>query len=321
MFKKKEKESYFYGKHFDGVGGMLAGLYGNADEFLDKYLRRSCAEGIPFFSKKLNRKTIHTLIYPAIQDITILNYVKEIRKKQNEHVTICPILRGVENKVILKEAYTWGNGVEGEVAVRTLSENELILNFYDPFFPIDKDYFVKNEECIINLSAIVRIAEELEESEDVFTEGPLYESYLQKFLEENPDKTKADFEPVVIHTCAEHMRMCINTNTTSVYEIIGLIEDIKYTEFLGKKVAILKVNLEHREDEEYFYVNVYVSEHLLENYTPKIGQGFHGIVHLTGFFKPNEACRINHPSIPEQLVLPIVIAFIVTLILTLVAGV
>lgn len=304
MFKQKNK-SYFYGEHFEALGDVWDAIYGNAVNFAKNYIEKSILEGCVYLTQKIKGKHIFSILYPIdtkqtdktelftfqnldTEPVQILNYIED-NKKSKTHITTCPVLKGAKNKLQFKEAYTWGNGVEGEFAAKSLTANELILNFFDPFYSFDKKYHYKEDTVQeIYLSAAALVAQELKERHDVYTEGAPYELYLKKFLEENPDKTGADFEPPVIEMRAEHFRMYAPHNTTSVVEIAGLIEDIEYIEALGKKFAVLKVNLEHREDNEYLYINVYIGEHILEKYTPKIGKGIIANIFLMGYCDPKQ---------------------------------
>ena len=238
-----KKGDYFYGEHFEALGDIWDAIYGNVDNFIEDYLIKSCQEGSLYWTQKINNKLVYSLLYPGTKKkngltrfnellqsgdeyIQIINYIED-DKHSKTHITACPVLKGIKNSLKLKKTYTWGNGIEGEFAAESLTVNELLLNFFDPFYPFDRKYkFVEGKVCDVYLSAIALTAEEFEEGEEVYTEGNLYESYLEKFLEENPDKTEADFEPVVINFSAEHARMFISTDITSVYEIIGLIEDM-----------------------------------------------------------------------------------------------
>ena len=297
-----KKDDYFYGEHFEALGDIWDSLYGNAESFIKDYLVKSCQEGSLYWTQKINNKLVYSLLYPGAKKkngftrfnellqsgdecIQAINYIED-NKHSKTHITTCPVLRGVKNSLKLKESYTWGNGIEGEFAAESLTINKLLLNFFDPFYPFDKKHkFKEGKICDIYLSAIAYKAEELEERDDVYTEGTPYNLYLERFLKENPDKTEADFEPPVIEMRAEHFRMYAPTDTTSFIEIVGLIEDIEYIEAFGKKFAKLKVNLEHREDDEYLYVNVYVGEHLLKKYKPEVGKGIHANIYMFGYFE------------------------------------
>ncbi len=334
----KDKESYFYGEHFEALGGMWSAIYGNVAEFIKDYLVKSCQKGSLYWTEKINEKLIFSLLYPGAKKrnpfihipellkkgddyVQIINYIED-DKPSKTHITACPVLKGIRNSLKIKETYAWENNGEGEVAAESLTVNELILNFFDPFYCFDTKYGFKIDEvCDVYLSAIAYEAEKLEERDDVYTEGNYYEHCLEEFLKENPDKTKEDFEPVVVRMRAEHFRMFAHTETTSVTEIVGLIEDIKYIKALGKKFAVLKVNLEHREDNEYLYVNVYIPEHLLEKYKPEVNQGIHAMVHMFGFAAGEKKEKGNEEDGCYTTISAIIFWIIIIIAIRMIAGV
>lgn len=281
-----KKDDYFYGEHFEALGDIWDALYCDAEAFAKDYVEKSVKEGIVFINQKIKNNKMYGLFYPDISTVQIVSYLRELKKHSLTYISSCPVLKGCKNKLILKKKYTWTNGIEGEFAAESTTENKLLLNFFDPFYCVDQKYFDKNNCVEVNLAAVAYTANELEEREDVIDKGEFYKLKLKEFLEENPDKTEMDFEPPIVHTSSEHFRMYTPTDTTSVVEIVGLVEDISYCKYLGKNFAVLKVNLEHRKDDEYLYIDVYVSEQLLEKYKPEIGKGLHSIVWLNGFFDP-----------------------------------
>lgn len=115
-------------------------------------------------------------------------------------------------------------------------------------------------------------------------EGDTYKHYLKEFLKENPHKTEQDFEVPVHRVDAEHFRMFVPTDYCSEFEIATQIEEIKYVDFLGERIAVMKVNLEHGDDNEYLYCNIYASQHVLGKYKPNVGDGINAVIWLTGFF-------------------------------------
>ena len=169
------------------------------------------------------------------------------------------------------------NAINIEKVKEELKANEELLN---------NPNFWNNQKEWLGRIVEVQYFEETENADgNKSLRFPVYKDY-------RTDKTEADFEPPVIQMRAEHFRMCVPTETTSEYEIVGLIEDVEYIEFFDKRIAILKINLEHREDNEYLYVNVYVGEHLLENYTPEVGKGFHGIIIMNGHLLNSSTTRL-----------------------------
>ena len=210
-----------------------------------------------------------------------MSLIKQNASK-NIYVSSFPVLVGKRNVVKLKESYTWETKAEGEIAVET--DSGKILNFFDPFFIMDKKMFEKDKTQPILLSGLALTISKMERQEFAVEKGNVYEHYLEEFLKENPDKTEKDFEPPVHVIDPEYFRMVMPTDTCSEVEIAAKIEDIEYVNFMGEKITIMKVNFEHGEDDEYLYCNIYASEHVLNGYKPQINDGITGIVWLTGHF-------------------------------------
>ena len=285
-----KKNKYFYGEHFEHLGYLWDGIYGKAENFTEEQFDNTIKKSTYYFDKTYGKTSYGAFLYEDNRYFSILHYFKRI-KEDTYYVSSCPILAGAKNKLILKKRHTWHNNIEGVFAAKSTTCNELLLNFYDPFYALDKEKYNHNTRKNVYLSAVALNTLELKEEDHVFTEGSFYEHYLEEFLKENPNKTKDDFEPVIVQMRSEHFRMCMGKDTTCVYEIVGLIEDVKYTKILGKKTAVLKVNLEHREDKEFLYVNVYVAEHLLKKYKPKKNKAIVAVIWLNGYFDDNIETR------------------------------
>lgn len=278
-----KKNKFFYGEHFEALGIVWDGIYGKAEDFVKKLQAELLKKSKFVFNITTSKYKVGAYNYHNNYFFNILSYLGINDSKECLSLA-CPILKGIKNNVILKDNYAWKNQIEGVFAVQSQSTNEFILNFYDPLFFANVRDFEFNKPQIIELAGVALCAEKLEEKDYVFTEGNFYERCLEEFLKENPNKTKDDFEPVVIQMRAEDFRMCTGTDEVCIHKIVGLIEDIKYTKILGKKTAILKVNLEHKKDNECLYINIYISEHLLKKYTPKIGEGIYASAWFTGYF-------------------------------------
>ena len=206
----------------------------------------------------------------------------ELKETCSEYTSAYPLLIGINNEVKLKEDYCWQNGGEGEFAVE--AGDDKVINFFDPFYAIDKANFKTDKTQTISLAGLAYSLDKLKEQEFVIDKGEFYNVSRDEFLKENPDKTEQDFEPPVVKLEAEHFRMLIPKQYACEYEIATQIENIKYFKILGEEIAQLKVNLEHSDNEKSLYCFIYASKHVLGKYKPQVGDGINAIVWLSGFF-------------------------------------
>ena len=274
-------ESYFDGEHFEGHGDKWTALFGNTQKFLVDNMEKSVTSGDIIFKQEILNKKFAGVVYPKNELLSVLSLI-ELKETYNEYTSAYPLLIGINNEVKLKEDYCWQNGGEGEFAVE--AGDDRVINFFDPFYAIDKANFKTDKTQTISLAGLAYSLEKLEEKEFVIDKGEFYNVSRDEFLKENPDKTEKDFEPLVVKLEADHFRMLIPKQYACEYEIAAQIESIKYFKILGEEIAQLKVNFEHSENEKSLYCNIYASKHVLGKYKPKIGDGINAIVWLSGFF-------------------------------------
>src|SRR5574344_817262 len=277
-------ESYFDGEHFEGFGNEWNAIFGNVGKFIVDYLKKSVADGdVVMVNKNSNNFGIAS---PSNSKMAIMSYI-DSKGGNNEYTSASPLMSGIDNQLILKEQYTWKNGIEGEMAAIFPFDaplDNLTLNFYNPFYSINTDNFEIDKVQLVSLSALALDIEKMKEQKNVIENGAFYDNQLKEFLKENPEATENDFKAPTLSIDAENFRCFIPTEYTCSYEVAGQIEDIEYINSLKTKFAILKVNFGHSEIDQNFYCNVYVSEHLLKNYEPKVGEGIQSIIWLTGYF-------------------------------------
>ena len=282
VMKSPDSESYFDGEHFEGHGDKWTALFGNTQKFLVDNMEKSVTSGdIIFKQENILNKKFAGVVYPKNELLSVLSLI-ELKETYNEYTSAYPLLIGINNEVKLKEDYCWQNGGEGEFAVE--AGDDKVINFFDPFYAIDKANFKTDKTQTISLAGLAYSLEKLEEKEFVIDKGEFYNVSRDEFLKENPDKTEKDFEPPVVKLEADHFRMLIPKQYACEYEIAAQIESIKYFKILGEEIAQLKVNFEHSENEKSLYCNIYASKHVLGKYKPKIGDGINAIVWLSGFF-------------------------------------
>lgn len=276
-------ENYFDGEHNECYGNKWAAISENSEQFFTDIIGDCVQNGELLYVQEYDNKKYAAIIYPETSPISMLSLI-EITEEANVFASAYPVLQGLDNKIKLKDTYAWEIEAEGEMAGELETNDKLILNFHNPYFVKDIQDFKFNNIQNVAFAGLAYSIERLEEQEFVIKEGSTYEFFLKKFLEENPDKTEADFEPPVHRIDADYFRMFISKKYTSLYEAAGQIKDISHTNIFDKKITILKVNFGHDEENEEFLCNVYVSEHVLKDYVPKINDGIVCIMWLCGYF-------------------------------------
>lgn len=140
--REKAQNDYFFGQHFEGHGDKWLAIYGNIDEQLISDKAFECIKsGKPVFETTFENKDYSLMAYPDSPPFSLGSLI-EVREKQIELVSFYPFMMGIDNEVKLKDFYSWKvNLVEGEFAVET--KNDKIINFFDPFYIIDKKNFKK----------------------------------------------------------------------------------------------------------------------------------------------------------------------------------
>ncbi len=273
-----DNEDYFFGKHLTTLRYAWETIF--PIETLMKHVRTSADEGKVVFRKIIKEMKYTGVLYPLNSPVSILGFMKS-KESYCEYIVPCPLFMGLNNDVKLKGRYSWEEECLGEMAVET--DLGKIINFHNPYFAIDNKKFKFDKVQTISLAGLALSINEMEVQEFP-AQGDTYKHFLEKFLKENPHKTEKDFETPIHRVDVEHFRMFVPRDYCCHYEIATQIEEIEYVKFLGEKITVMKVNLEHGDDDEYLYCNIYAAQHVLGKYKPKIGDGISAVVWFTGFF-------------------------------------
>lgn len=261
--------------HFEGLGNVWDALLDDVGILLG-YLQKSLEEAELVFNNQkfaccLDLTSHHTGVFHLIA----------LGKAHHEYLSSSPFLKGINQELTMREAYTWQNRAEGEFTAGTAGG--VTLSFYDPCYAVDIDKWKANERKTVSLSAVAYTLEKLKEEAFTVEKGGFFELKLQAFLKAHPDKTQADFAAPVFKVDAGHFRMFCERDYSSEYEVAGQIEAVAYTSFLGEEIAVLKVNFSHQDEVEKLFINVYVSRKILKDYRPKTGDGISAVIWLCGW--------------------------------------
>ena len=275
---------YFDGEHFEGFGNKWDALFTDFEDFFCNQFAKIIQNGKPYLSHKKDNMKFFGLTDKKNKPITITTLI-EVKKDANEVVSFFPMMKGITNKVILKDKHTWDSQIEGEFAGEIQTENIGTLNFFDGHYGIDIEKFEKDKKVNISFSALAFLLDKFEEKEFQIDKGAFYDFQLSKFLEKNKDKTEADFEAPIIKLSGETFRMFMPTKYACEYEAVGQIEEISYTTFYDEEITILKVNFGRKENNDNFYCNLYASQKVLQEYKPQVDDAISTVFWLTGQFE------------------------------------
>ncbi len=268
----------FMAKHFEGFGDVWRAIFGEEDSVLD-YLPRITTEGHPEKEGIVGTEDSHMMLFrlPASKPMH-LGLLLDEKPDSYEVVDYFPVLEGVENKLKIIKTHTWENGIEGTVAARTLTDFDIPISFFAPYFYRDREAFAENSMRNVCLAGVAFSCDKATDDGVRISHGPMYEEELEKFLTEHPDKTKEDFPSVFVSF--QGCRVLVPKTYVPVFEYRCPVLDVKEISFLGHAVYVLHVPVSG--DEDAVCCNLYVSEHSLDGYVPKAGDDIQGVLWMSG---------------------------------------
>ena len=273
----------FMAAHFEGLGDIWEALLGQKSR-LAECLASTAREGkcyercavhfrdggstVMLVQYPDNGRDIRSgmlLAVPAAGDKTVM-------------VSCFPMMQGLPNPLHIRKAHTWTNNIEGVVAAEHAHDGPPV-SFFAPFFFRDKSLFAPGAEVSVSLAALAFSCRKAAMQRFSVDEGPLYEQELQRFLEENPKKSEADFTAPVVSM--EGARILLPQPYACEWQYRCPVLAVAQTDFLGLPVYKLHV-IFVGVDEDSLAGYLYVPERLLEGYKPQPGDDIEGTLWMTG---------------------------------------
>jgi hypothetical protein len=190
-----------------------------------------------------------------------------------------PLLEGIPAQLTIDKTHTWTNGVEGVVAAH-MAESGLPISFFAPFYLRDfADLTIYGGTKAVNLAALAFKLRQAGSQEFSVCEGPFYEDRLQAFLEENPEKNKADFTPPVVSYRGAKILLPSKYSTEWQFRCPVLaVEEVLFMDIKVYKLAVEFIGL----DDDVMRGYLYASERILNGYVPEVGHDVEGRLWMTG---------------------------------------
>lgn len=198
-----------------------------------------------------------------------------------------PVLPGYQNEIYPKEIIPGEDETFGYVKACPEKGVGQDFVYYDNFFAMDREKYEgilangKNgdEPVKVKIAALGFGLEKTDTPPLKISDGAVYEVALNRFLQDNPRKSKKDFPYVEI--CTNKMTMLFPTSCDDLFEFAANIDEVKEMLFFGKKAYRMKTTFFPSEDEE-LTVYLYAGENALGGYVPAAGDNVKGMLQFYG---------------------------------------
>ncbi len=181
-------------RNYEALGQKWFALLDNPEKDAMAFIPRIIEEGGTREAWCVNTPELETGLYawPSDQPLRVSVTVRGKKEGRLIPVTVMPLLEGIPQDMTFEEVHPWSNGVTAFVGA-CRNEGATPLYFHEPFYFRDKEYFstpgVRQTFLLAGMAYGVRRAllDEL-----TITEGPEFERFAAKWLEEHPGSTRLD---------------------------------------------------------------------------------------------------------------------------------
>ena len=275
-------DDFMGAEHFEGMGNVWSALLGENGSFVD-ILPTIIAQGKPVLvchaSDNASQMDVLLMLYPPENSVrTGALLVTSAENKNWEVCSAYPLLEGLPAQLTIDKTHTWSNGAEGVVAAH-MAESGAPISFFAPFYLRDFADLALHSDKVVNLAALAFSLDQAEPQEFSVHEGAFYEDRLQAFLDENPEKTKADFTPPVVSLRGAKILLPSGYATEWQFRCPVLaVEEVLFMDIKVHKLTVEFVGM----DDDVMCGYLYASERILNGYVPEVGHDVEGVLWMTG---------------------------------------
>lgn len=267
--------------HVEGLGDPWAALLADPAELMSQVVGTVLSAGgsRPAW-QATNRGLEHVLMaWPQESPIRAAVVLRGEEGGKLTPATAAPLLEGTPNDMTMEDLYPWANGVEADVAA-CRNEGAQPLWFYTPFYFRDREALmtpgVRHTVMLAGLAYGVRKAL----LDDItIADGPRFEAWAEKWLEENPDGTRLDVPPLKLSL--RGACVLLPTAQYTVYQLRAPILSMEDAELSGEKVYILHLAF-GLDTPQPLELPIYAPARACKKYAPKEGDEIDAVVWLQG---------------------------------------
>lgn len=187
------------------------------------------------------------------------------------------LFEGCPNSIKIDSVEDWGDPVEGIISGGT--EGGAEVSFFDPFYFLNKSKYQIGTSYSFVIAALAYSLQKCETDEIEVTEGALIQIERERVLKESPDADVSKISSVSLSL--RNACWLFPTGVKDDCEFRGIPKEVKSFEVDGAHFFQIKLTLTRPEDID-FDVMLYVSEPVLGDYRPKVGEAVEGFLWLQG---------------------------------------
>jgi hypothetical protein len=268
-------------EHVEGLGDPWSAVLGNPAERMPQVIGTVLEAGgtRPAWQAKYREREHVLMAWPQEGSIRAAVVVRGEEGGKLTPAAAMPLLEGLPNDMTTEDLHPWSNGVEAEVAA-CRNEGAQPLWFYTPLYFRDREALmtpgVRHTFLLAGLAYGVRRA--LLDDMNI-TDGPRFEVWAEKWLEEHPDRTRLDVPPLTIPL--RGACMLLPSSQYTVYQLRAPILAMDEDALSGEKVYILHLTF-GLDTPQPLDLPLYVPARVCKQYVPKAGDEIDAVMWLQG---------------------------------------
>lgn len=232
----------------------------------------------PAWQWKTGDQEYVAMAWPADQPIRACVLLAGPIGEKLKPVSIVPLLEGLPNDLTVEEVHPLPEGDGADVAVSML-EGKNPMWFFDPFYMRDKSDLTPGITHTFWLAGAALAIRKAMLDEITLTNGPDYELYAQKWLQENPGAKSMDVPPLKIDIAGKHFIM--PGRFYGEYQLRAVISDIEEWQFDKMPIQVLYLSFPFDNRPE-MRLPLYVSKFVAPDFKPEKGQDIEAYAWLQG---------------------------------------
>lgn len=189
-----------------------------------------------------------------------------------------PLLQGLPVDLTVEEVHPWEHGRGANVGA-IVEEGYSPMWFYDPLYERDKQDLTPGVTQTFLVAGLAFGVRRALLDEVTITQGPYYEAHAQKWLEENPGKTRLDVPPLKIPVAGR--QLIFPGRAFGQYELRAKVDKVDDFELDRMPVKVLYLTFPF-ENHPPMTLPLYAPKSVLKDYEPAVGDEVDAVVWLQG---------------------------------------